>query len=168
MLELWFAADTPPATAFDLNTFLSGGTGAAVVAALIFVAKLILDRVVPSRSDARANISIVLEGLQNMVKVLQDEKIADAKRLADKQARIEYLEEASYQDYDKIKELKDEIQELRLRLATKERHISVLVAELRRLGAQVTGLEDTEDEVDIEITSPSVPASVRSALKEDK
>jgi chromosome segregation ATPase len=127
--------------AFDLNTVVSGGVGAAVVSAIIYVIKLILDRTIPSRSDARANVGMVLEGLNNMVKVLQEEKVADAVRLAAKTDRIEVLEQAADKDYDRISELRAEIIDLRNRLATKDRHINTLVSELRKLGAQVTGLE---------------------------
>ncbi len=156
MLEIFFAVD-PDAVApsFDFNTLVSGGTGATIMAALIFVGKIILDRTIPSRSDARANVAMLIEGLNNMVKVLQEEKLADAKRLQDKQARIDVLEDAADKDYDRIKELRDEIIDLRLRLAQKERHINTLVSELRKVGAQVIGLNLDDLETDLEITLPS-------------
>jgi len=154
-----------PAPAFDLNDIISGGTGATIMAALIFVGKLILDRTIPSRSDQRANVTLVLEGLNNMVKVLQEEKTADAKRLADKQARIDALEAAAEKDYDRISELRAEIIDLRNRLAQKDRHINTLVAELRKLGAQVSGLDLEDLEASIEITLPA--ADVRRIVRED-
>jgi uncharacterized coiled-coil protein SlyX len=126
---------------FDLNTLISGGTGAGLMGVLIFAVKLVLDRTIPNRSDARANVGMVLEGLNNMVKVLQEEKIADAKRLTDRQVRIESLESSADKDYDRISELRSEITELRARLAQKERHINTLVQELRKLGARVVGVE---------------------------
>jgi chaperonin cofactor prefoldin len=153
------AADAPDpnqavqSAGLDLNGLISGGTGASVVAALIFVGKLILDRAIPSRSDARANVTLVLEGLNNMVKVLQEEKLADTKRLEDKQARIDILERESDKDYDRISELRSEIIDLRNRLAVKDRHINNLVSELRKFGVMVTGIE--LDDADIEITHPS-------------
>ncbi len=143
----------------DLNGVISGGAGAGIVALVFWVFKLVLDRTIPSRSDARANVTIVLEGLSNMVKVLQEEKIADAKRLADKQARIDVLEAAGDKDFETIGELRKEILDLRHRLQTKERHIQILAHQLRLLGAQVTGIElDPEDEFEqLEITMPSKP-----------
>lgn len=147
---------------FDLNTLVSGGTGAGLMAVAIFAIKLVLDRTIPSRSDARANVTMVLEGLNNMVKVLQEEKIADAKRLTDRQARIDTLEQAADKDYDRISELRSEIIDLRNRLAQKERHINTLVRELRKLGAQVSGL-DIED-FDLEVTHT---AEEMKALREE-
>lgn len=134
---------------FDLNTIVSGGSGAALMAAIIYVGKLVADRTIPSRSDNRANVTLVLEGLNNMVKVLQEEKLADAKRLEDKQRRIDALESEADKDYDRISELRAEIIDLRTRLATKDRHINTLVSELRKLGATVTGLELEDIEVSL-------------------
>lgn len=146
------AATQTEAASLDLNALLSGGGGATLVALLIWVGKLILDRTVPSRSDSRASQSLVLESLSNMVKVLQEEKTADAARLESKQDRIDSLEEASNKDYDLITELRTEITDLRNRLAVKDRHIRILVLELRKLGAQVTGLDTEADISDIEVT----------------
>lgn len=156
MLELLIAADPEVAAlpVIDLNTLFSGGVGATLMAGIIFVVKLVADRTIPSRSDARANVTMLIEGLNNMVKVLQEEKTADAKRLADKQLRIESLETAADKDYDRISELRAEIIDLRNRLAQKDRHINTLVSELRKVGAQVTGLELSDMEGDIEITLP--------------
>lgn len=137
---------------FDLNGLVSGGAGATLAGLLYFVVKLVLDRTIPSRSDARANVSMVLEGLNNMVKVLQEEKTADAKRMTDKQNRIDQLEQAADKDYDRITELRNEIIDLRTRLAQKERHINTLVSALRRLGAQVTGVD--LGDADLEVTHP--------------
>lgn len=137
---------------FDLNNFVAGGAGATLAGLLYFVIKLVLDRTIPSRSDARANVSMVLEGLNNMVKVLQEEKTADAKRMTDKQNRIDQLEQAADKDYDRITELRNEIIDLRTRLAQKERHINTLVSALRRLGAQVTGVD--LGDADLEVTHP--------------
>lgn len=123
--------------------------------ALIFVGKLILDRTIPSRSDARANVSLLIEGLNNMVKVLQAEKISDAQRLADKRTRIDVLEAAADKDYDRISELRAEIIDLRNRLAQKDRHIATLVAELRKIGAVVTGLDKENSTSELEITLPA-------------
>ncbi len=155
------AAASEQAASLDLNALLSGGGGATLVALIIWVGKLVLDRTIPSRSDSRASQSLVLESLSNMVKVLQEEKTADAARLESKQDRIDSLEEASTQDYDLISELRSEITDLRNRLAVKDRHIRILVLELRRLGAQVTGLEADANAVDdIEVTMD--PSTVRS------
>lgn len=147
MLPILFADPVP--ASFSLNSLVSGGAGTVIVGLLYFVVKLVLDRTIPSRSDQRASTSLLIEGLNNMVKILQEEKESDAKRLLAKQERIETLEVASDKDYEKIKELRLEINELRERLATKERHIVTLVNELRRFGSVVTGLELEE----ISITS---------------
>lgn len=153
---------------FDLNGIISGGTGAGLFALIAFVIKLVLDRTIPSRSDARANVTIVLEGLSDMVKVLQEEKIADAKRLADKQERIELLEGSSEKDFETIAELRKEILDLRHRLQTKDRHIKILVHQLRLLGATVTGIELAEDEdfEHLEITIP--PTTTRTHRSEPR
>lgn len=135
-----------------LNTFLIGGGGASVVAALIYVGKLVLDRAIPSRSDARAAGQQTLNGFSEMVKVLQDEKKEDAKRLLDKQNRIDALEESAEKDYDKIRDLRNDILDLSQRLAMKDRHIRILVLELRKLGAVVTGLDETDAEEEINVT----------------
>lgn len=155
---LWFLSTADPeavAPFFDLNTIVSSGTGATLMAALIFIGKLVLDRTIPSRSDARANVTMLIEGLNNMVKVLQEEKVADAQRLADKRARIEYLETAAEKDYDRISELRSEIIDLRSRLAQKDRHINTLVSELRKVGAQVIGVGLDDMSSDLEVTIPS-------------
>lgn len=128
----------------SLNSLVSGGAGTVIVGLIYFVVKLILDRTIPSRSDTRASTSLLIEGLNNMIKVLQAEKESDAKRLEQKQDRIHNLEQASDKDYEKIQDLRADINELRERLATKERHIATLVSELRRFGSVVTGL-DLED-----------------------
>lgn len=126
---------------FSLNSLVSGGAGTLIVGLVYFAIKLILDRSIPSRSDARASTSLLIEGLNNMVSILQEEKTSDAARLMAKQERIESLENSSDKDYEKIKELRVEINELRERLAIKDRHIQTLVAELRRFGSVVTGLD---------------------------
>lgn len=146
-----FLADPAEAAAtnpFDLNTIVSGGTGATVVGVLFLISKSIFDKAMPSRSDARASTSLVLEGLNNMVKVLQEDKEADRLALSKKQVRIDELEKAADVDYDRIRELRDEILDLQTRLSQKDRHINTLVRELRRVGAEVTGL----DLDDIEVT----------------
>lgn len=137
----------------DLNGLVTGGTGAAIMAALLFAGKLVLDRAIPSRSDARASQSLVLQGLQQLVKVLQEEKVADATRLQNKQDRIEQLEKAADLDYDRIKELRAEVIDLGNRLATKDRHITLLVGELKKLGAHISGIDLAE--MDLEITIPA-------------
>lgn len=144
MLSILVLLATPTAaapTGFDLNTLVTGGTGAGIMGAVIFIVKLVLDRTVPSRSDARANVGMVLEGLDKMVSVLQAEKIADADRLTKRQKRIDDLESAADKDYDRIAELRAEVTDLQIRLAQKERHIKTLVLELRKLGARVIGVE---------------------------
>lgn len=150
ILVLGSTVEAAPSNPFDLNTIISGGTGATIVGAAYFIFKTLFEKTVPSRSDARASTQLVLEGLNNMVKVLQEEKQADAERLTKKQVRIDELEQAADVDYDRIRELRDEILDLQGRLAQKDRHIATLVRELRRLGAQVTGL-DLED---VEVTAP--------------
>lgn len=144
----------------DLNAVVGGGTGATIVTVVIYVGKLILDRTIPSRSDARANITILLEGLQSMVKVLQDEKQADAQRLSDRQKRIDALEEESDTNYTRKAEMQAEIIELRGRVAQKDRHIRELTHMLTQLGATVVGADGDH----LEVTLPS--AEVKKAVAE--
>lgn len=148
------AAETEPA--LDLNAFVSGGSGVGVVGALFILVKLVLDKTLPGRSDQRANVQIMLESLNNMIKVLQDEKAADAKRLEDKQARIDALEDEAEKDYDRISELRAEIIDLRQRLAVKDRHINALVSQLRRLGILVTGVELEDTNLEITFTKEEI------------
>lgn len=148
--------------ALDLNALIGGGTGATAVGIIWYIGKLILDRTVPSRSDARANITILLEGLQSMVKVLQDEKEADAQRLKDRQARIDILEGESDTNYVRRAEMQAEIIELRVRVAQKDRHIRELVHMLTQLGAKVVGVDT--DNIEITLPSNAVAAEVKKAL----
>lgn len=125
----------------NLNGLVSGGVSTAVILAVVYIIRLIADRTIPSRSDSRASQALVLEGLNNLVKVLQEEKKADGDLLRKKQDRIEALEDSANADYDRIRELRNEILDLTERLAQKDRHINTLVIELRKLGAQVTGID---------------------------
>jgi hypothetical protein len=154
------AADPAPATSIDLNALVGGGAGASLIGIIFYVGKLILDRTIPSRSDSRANISVLLDGLQSMVKVLQDEKAGDAKRLADRQARIDTLEEESDVNYVRRAEMQADIIELKARVAQKDRHIRELTHMLTQLGATVVG-EDTEH---LDIT---LPASEVAQIRKD-
>lgn len=166
VLSLFVAVDPTPASgAFDLNSLLGGGAGATLVAVIFYVGKLILDRTIPSRSDSRANITILLEGLQSMVKVLQDEKAADAKRLTDRQSRIDVLEEESDTNYVRKAEMQAEIIELRARVAQKDRHIKELVHLLTRMGAKVVGLD--ADYLDITLPAAEIVAAREASKKAD-
>lgn len=169
MIHHLSAAAASGVPAVNLTALLSGGGGSLLVAILIYVGKLMLDRAVPSRSDSRASQSLVLDSLSTTIKVLQDEKIADAARVESKQTRIDSLEESSNQDWDLIQELRGEISELRNRLAVKDRHIRILVLELRRLGAQVSGLSEDIPIEELEITmSPEEVAEKRTQSELDK
>lgn len=154
-------AESDPMT-LDLNAVVGGGAGATIVTVIVYVGKLILDRTIPSRSDARANITILLEGLQSMVKVLQDEKQADAKRLADRQTRIDTLEEESDDNYKRRAEMQAEIIELRARVAQKDRHIREFTHVLVQLGASVSGF-DTDT---LQVTLPT--AAVKTAVADSQ
>lgn len=145
------AADPAPANPLDLNTIISGGTGATIIGAAYLLIKGVLDRALPSRSDTRASMQLVLEGLNNTVTILQAEKKADAAALQRKQERIDELEAAADVDYDRIRDLREEVMDLQTRLAQKDRHIATLIRELRKLGSIVTGV----DLDDIEVTHSS-------------
>jgi chromosome segregation ATPase len=135
----------------DLNALVGGGAGAGAVGLVFYIVKLVLNRTVPSRSDSRANITILLEGLQSMVKVLQDEKASDAKRLTDRQARIDALEDEADISYARRAEMQADIIELKARVAQKDRHIRELSHMLTQLGATVVGI----DSDNLEITLPA-------------
>jgi uncharacterized coiled-coil protein SlyX len=99
-----------------------------------------------------------------MVRVLQDEKAGDAKRLADRQARIDTLEEESGVSYLRRAEMQADIIELKARVAQKDRHIKELSHMLTQLGAKVVGL-DTDN---LEITLPADEvAKIRKNSQED-
>lgn len=125
----------------DLGALLGGGAGASILLAIVYVVKLIIDRTLPSRSDSRANISILLEGLQSIVKVLQDEKAADARRLADQQSRIDALKNEADVSYTRKAEMQAEIFALHAQLARKDQHIQEFINLLSQLGVKVEGLE---------------------------
>lgn len=156
---LWLATAPPaaPEATFSLQlpTIVNGGLGAALVGLFIYVGRLLLDRFVPSRTDARASYQMVLDGLNNMVKVLQEEKLADAERLKVKQARIDELENMAERDYTAIRELRAERDDLERRIHVKDRHIAILVNELRKLGREVTGL-DIDEDPEVTVVNPVV------------
>ena len=155
------AADTADDTmaGIDFNTLLQGGSSGAIVGAVLIIIKLVVDRTLPGRSDQRANVQITLDSLNNVIKVLQEEKTADAKRLEDKQARIDVLEVEAEKDYDRISELRGEIIDLRQRLAVKDRHITALVSQLRRLGVVVAGIELDDTNLEITFTQEEIQAT---------
>lgn len=162
ILPLVVSAEDASASGFvDLNSLVGGGAGAALIGILYYVGRIIVDRTIPSRSDTRANITILLEGLQSMVKVLQDEKEADARRIADRQKRIDELEHESTVSFHQRAEMQAEIIDLRARVAQKDRHIRQLVSMLTQLGAQVESL-DTDV---IEITLPAESEAIKRAKK---
>lgn len=158
------AAETASTVGVDLNGIIGGGGTAALIGIVYWVGKLILDRAVPTRSDARASQTLVLESLSSMVKVLQEEKIQDGERLKAKQARIDELQDSADADYDRMRDLRAEIVELRDRLAQKDRNIRILVLELRRLGAVVSGIDEDTEAEDIEVTLN--PEDVRLAREQ--
>lgn len=157
------AAGAVPTAGPDLDALFGAGGGAALLALIYWVIRLVLDKRVPTQSDSRADKELVSNTLTNMVKVLTEEKKADADRLATKQARIDELEKNADEDYDRLQDLRREIVELGERLAQKDRVIRILVTELRKLGAVVTGVIADPETGDIEITH--TPEEVREARK---
>jgi hypothetical protein len=156
---------TPAAEAgVQLNDIIGGGAGATLVGLGYFIIKLILDRTIPSRSDARAGVTMLLDGLNKMVEVLRQERAEDAKRLQEKQARIDFLEKESDLDFGRLNEMREDIIDLRARLALKEAHIAQLVLELRKLGATVEGMEDARLTVAYatEVTPPARPDTTQA------
>jgi uncharacterized coiled-coil protein SlyX len=154
------AADpaVPADAGIQLNDVIGGGAGATVFGLVWFVVKFVLDRTVPSRSDSRANVGMVLEGLNNVVKVLQEEKAAETDRMAAKQKRIEELELQATADDHTIKELKTEVFDLGQVVKRKDITIRTLVTELQRMGANVSGFE-LDTTVQPLITYPNGPTS---------
>lgn len=142
MSILFSAVDNPVLPQFDLNQFLGGGAVALVIAIAYFVIRLLFDRAIPSRSDGRESIGLVVESLNTTIKIMQDEKASDLARLSSALDRADRLEKDADVDYGKLSELRAEVVELRNRLARKDQHISVLVAELKKLGISVVGHRD--------------------------
>lgn len=128
--------------AFDLNQFLGGGAVALFIAIAYFVIRLLFDRAIPSKSDGRESINLVVESLNATIKILQDDKTSDLARLQTALDRADRLEKESGEDYEKLNELRGEVVDLRNRLARKDQHIHVLVAELKKLGIFVSGHKD--------------------------
>jgi septal ring factor EnvC (AmiA/AmiB activator) len=165
----WFAgADSAPA-GLTLGGLISGLGGAGALGIIYYIVKLVLDKTIPSRSDNRASTSLVLDSLSNMVKVLQDEKKEDAVRLKAKQDRIDQLESEADADFARIQDLRTEILELRERLGRKDRHIKILVLELQKLGATITGLDsNNESNEGVEVTmKPEEVRALRDGITEE-
>lgn len=138
-----FAVDTPSLfPAFDLNQFLGGGAVALVVAIAYFVIRLLFDRAIPTRSDGRESISLVVESLNATIKIMQEEKSSDLSRLKSALDRADKLEADADVDYAKLNDLRSEVVDLRNRLARKDQHITTLVHELKKLGVSVLGQRD--------------------------
>lgn len=150
------ASSTATVPGFDLNQFLGGGAVALVVAIAYFVVRLLFDRAIPTRSDGRESISLVVESLNATIKIMQDDKASDLTRLQSALDRADRLEKDADVDYGKLNELRAEVVELRNRLARKDQHINTLVAELKKLGIAVLGHRD-ESSGPLQIIYPTEP-----------
>lgn len=115
------------------------------MAGVIFLTKFFLDRFVPNRTDVRANFSTLIQGLDEMVKILQEEKKVDSARLLAKQTRVDELEAKAASDFASIRKLHAEIVDLKSHLTVKDRHIQLLIAELSKLGVEVSGVGISEE-----------------------
>lgn len=137
-------------TQFPIGTLSLGGLGTALVGAAIWAVRLILDRSVPSRTTKKEESKLALEGMKTLVTVLQEEKKEDAARMKAKQDRIDQLESEADKDFNRIVELRNEVLDLRNRLAVKDQRIQVLVLALRRFGQDVAGLGSETGEIQIQ------------------
>ena len=156
-LLLGSSAVSPGDPAFSIESFVGGGAGAAFVGVVLYIGKLLLDRFVPSRADARASLDILITGLQSMVNTLHAEKESDSKMLAERQARITLLENESLAGYQLRADLQAEIIELRARQAQRDHHIQQLVDLLAsRYGVSVEGYESDTLKFHYPPASPSV------------
>lgn len=136
------SAVSPADPMFSIESFGGGAAGAAFVAVVVYLGKLLADRLIPSRSDARASLDTLITGLQSMVNTLHTEKEYDSKTLADRQARISLLESEALASYQLRATLQTEIIELQARNAQRERQIQQLVDLLAsRYGVTVEGYE---------------------------
>ncbi|KAK1548443.1 hypothetical protein Q3G72_027507 [Acer saccharum] len=131
-----YAAQVGPA--FDINQvlgLLGVGAGSAVGWKLI---TLLVDKIVPSRSDKRSDVETSLGALAKTIEILSMEKASDAAAVARANARIRELEDDGAKDYDLIRVLKDAKDDLERRIVAKDVHITQLAAELAKYGAKVT------------------------------
>lgn len=148
----------PLLPAFDLNQFLGGGAVALVVAIAYFVLRLIFDRAIPTKSDGRESISLVVESLNATIKIMQEEKASDLSRLKGALDRADKLELDADVDYGRLNDLRSEVVDLRNRLARKEQHITTLIHELKKLGVTVMGYrDDTSGPLQIIYNQPPTP-----------
>jgi len=156
-----YAADpTPLLPAFDLNQFLGGGAVALVITIAYFVIRLIFDRAIPTKSDGRESISLVVESLNATIKIMQEEKASDLSRLKGALDRADKLELDADVDYGRLNDLRSEVVDLRNRLARKEQHITTLVHELKKLGVTVRGYrDDTSGPLQIIYDAPPTPVA---------
>lgn len=133
----------------SVSPIVSGGLGSALTLVVIYIVKLIADRFVPTRSDSRASMQMVVDSLKQAIDTLAADKEADSGRYIKLQNRVDELEQEAARDYEVIRALREELGELRERLHKKDQSILSLVAELRKLGATVTG-------VDLETLTPEI------------
>lgn len=149
------AATTGPVV--DVNAILTYlGLGAGGVAGWKVV-NLILDKIVPSRSDKRSDVETSLNALAKTIEILSNEKAQDAKDLASAKMRVKELEDEGAADYDLIRELKRQVDEGERRVQRKDEHIATLTRELAEYGAKVVFDASGHLHVDASKSHPHAP-----------
>lgn len=127
----------PTPGGFDINSILTYlGLGAGGVTAWKVVS-LLLDKIVPSRSDKRSDVESTFQMLSSTIALFSAEKTADAAALAVAKARADKLELDSSTDYETIRTLRELRDELERRIAQKNEHIRILGERLAAFGATV-------------------------------
>lgn len=128
----------PEGGGFDINAILTYlGLGAGGITAWK-VLNLLLDKVVPSRSDKRNEVETSLNVLSRTIEILAKEKAQDAIDLLETKKRVRELEDSGANDYDIIRTLRSQVDEYERRIIRKDEHISQLTRELGEYGALVT------------------------------
>ena len=129
-----YAAAAP---GFDINQILALLGGGAGLAAGWKIIGLIVDKVVPSRSDKRNDVETSLGALAKTIEILSAEKASDAAAVARANTRIADLETKNTSNYDLIQVLKESKDDLERRMLAKDEHIAQLAAKLAEYGAKV-------------------------------
>lgn len=123
---------------FDINAILLAIGAAGGGAAAWKVVTIIVDKLVPSRSDKRSEVEVSMNALAKTIEILSAEKVADAGTIARANARITELTADGSRDYELLRALRETVTDLEAAIARKDSHIATLSARLAEYGMLVS------------------------------